>query len=181
MKKRLLSFLFIILMLVSTSSCKKEAPKTYSGSVMVYTTFDEITINDIKNDFEDTYGGVVLDYFYGNIDSISEKVNMSYMLEIPEADILLINDENALKEFKSKSFLTPYTSKENKKVLDEYKAKDGFSIITIDGDNRKYYAAVVTNGLNTENANLLIDYLLSKKTQKMLADKGLKTVRKDVK
>ena len=149
---------------------------------MVYTTFDANTINTIKKDFENTYKGLVLDYFYGDIDSISEKLIMSYELEVPEADIILIDKNKEFSTFKNSSFLKSYISKEEKYVQDEYKNEnDGYYVAVLDSNNNKYYVAVVSNGLNVENGELFIDYLLSKKTQEMLVNNGLKTVRNDIK
>ena len=181
--KRKLSIMFMIALTTFTLfACKGAEKKVYSGSVMVYTTFDETTINTIKTDFEDAYSGVVLDYFFGNMDSIEEKINMSFSLELPEADILLINSERDLQAFKNKSYLTPYTSKEDKKVVADYKAgQNGFYVVALNEDGSKNYVAVVSNSLNKENAELLIDYLLSKNCQKNLVNMGLKSVRNDVK
>ena len=182
MKKKLFILFSIVLATLSFCSCKKkEQPKVYSGSVMVYTTFDANTISTIKKDFENTYKGVVLDYFYGDISSITEKINMSFMLELPEADILLIDDKSALQTFKNNSYLKSYTSIEDKKVQDEYKdGNNGYYTAVLDG-NKKYYVVSVSNGLNAENSDLFIDYILSKKTQEMLVNNGLKTVRNDIK
>lgn len=182
MKKKLLVLLSIIAVILCFCSCKKEEKKTYAGSVMVYTTFDENTIKTIKNDFESLYSGVVLDYFYGDIDAIVEKVNMSFMLEIPEADIILIDSEKALQDLKNNSYLSSYVSKEDNKIKDEYKSsKNGAYTAVVDGNNNQYYVAVVSNGLNVENAELFEDYILSKSTQEMLTPLGFKTVRDDIK
>lgn len=183
MRKKLALLLVIAFAAVSLFACKGAGEKkVYSGSVMVYTTFDETTINTIKNEFEDAYSGVVLDYFFGDIDSIKEKIDMSFSLDIPEADIILINSEKDLQNFKNRSYITPYTSKEDKKVTEEYRAgKDGFYVVALNENDSKTYVAIVSNALNKDNAELLLDYLLSKKCQKSLVDMGLKSVRKDVK
>ncbi len=180
-----ITILFLILMISSILfiSCNNQNSKvTYSGSVMLYTTFDENVANDIKYSFEEKYEGIVLDYYFGNEDLIKDKLKSSYEIELPEADVIIIDDKNDLQSFKNSNYVTPYISKEDKKIKDEYKGiSDNYYVVASDENGKDRYIALVANSMNIDNAKLLIDYLLSKNGQVLLIKNNLKSVRKDIK
>ena len=164
-------------------SCKNQNSKiTYSGSIMLYATLDESVVNNIKYNFEEKYEGIVLDYYFGNADLVKDKIKSSFELDLPEADVIIIDNKNDLQNFKTSKNVTQYTSKEDKKIKDEYKGIcDDFYAVACNENGGEYYIALVSNSMNTDNAKLLIDYLLSKKGQEELIKDNLKSVRKDIK
>ena len=180
-----ISILFSLLIVSSLLfiSCNNQNSKTtYSGSVMLYATFEESVVNDIKYNFEEKYEGVVLDYYFGNADLVKDKLKSSYELDLPEADVIIIDDKNDLQNFKNSNYIAPYVSKENKKIKDEYKGIcDDYYIVASDENGKNSYIALVANSMNCDNAKLLIDYLLSKSGQEGLVKNNLKSVRKDIK
>ena len=184
MKKFLSIVLILVFCALAIVSCKKKAEPVYSGAVMLYAEVDEEIAKEIKSDFEQTYKGVVLDYFYGSFDRMKEKISEGYEIDsTPEADVILLSSKNKMAEILSNSWVEPYTSNEDKKVLNEYKNKEGYSpAFLIDkGDNiiEEYEIALLKGALNKGNGELLIDYLLSKKGQEKLASLGFKSVRKN--
>ena len=136
--KRILSILLVLLMTIGTlTSCKKKEPVVYSGSVMLYTTIDEEAAMVLKQSFEKEYPGVVLDYYYGDVDRVDRKIDVEFESGQPNADVVLLSDVLSLENMKSKSRLEVYESKEAKKIPKEYK------------DAENYYAAasVTTMGI----------------------------------
>ena len=134
MKKNFTIFLTLLMCIVSLYSCKKkEEPVIYSGSVMIYTTLDEPVIKAIKTDFENIYPGVVLDYYYGDIDRINNKLDIEYESGQINTDVVFLANELNLENLKQKSMITPYESKELKKISANYKEQNNY-----------YYAGAVT-------------------------------------
>ena len=78
--------------------------------------------------------------------------------------------------------MTAYISKEDKRIKDEYKGiLNDYYVVASDENGNENYIALVSNSMNTDNAKLLIDYLLSKNGQEGLIKNNLKSVRKDIK
>ena len=95
MKKIAILLSCIIVSSLSLISCKNQNSKiTYSGSVMLYTTLEESIVNDIKYNFEEKYEGIVLDYYFGNADLVKDKLKSSFELDLPEVDVIIINNKN---------------------------------------------------------------------------------------
>lgn len=183
MKRIVLALSIVIFNCFLLLSCKNQnSNMNYTGSVMLYTTFDESVVNDIKFSFEEKYEGIVLDYYFGNADLIKDKLKFSFELNLPEADVIIINNKDDLQSFKNANYLIKYSSKEDKKIKGEYKGiLDDYYVVASDESGNDNYMALVSNSMNTDNAKLLIDYLLSKKGQEGLIKNNLKSVRKDIK
>lgn len=183
MKKIAILLSCIIVSSLSLISCKNQNSKiTYSGSVMLYTTLEESIVNDIKYNFEEKYEGIVLDYYFGNADLVKDKLKSSFDLDLPEVDVIIINNKNDLQNFKNSNYVTEYISKEDKRIKDEYKGiLNDYYVVASDENGNENYIALVSNSMNTDNAKLLIDYLLSKNGQEGLIKNNLKSVRKDIK
>lgn len=183
MKKIVVLFASIMFSACMLISCNNQnLKKTYSGSVMLFATMEESVVNNIKYNFEEKYQGIVLDYYFGNADLIKDKLKLSYELDLPEADVIIIDDKNDLQSFKNSNYVTKYVSKEDKKIKDEYKrVLDDYYVVASNETGKDNYIALVSNSMNVDNAKLLIDYLLSKKGQEELVKDNLKSVRKDIK
>ena len=134
MKKTFIFFLITALSLSLFTSChKKEEVINYSGSVMLYTTLDEKVVKAIKAKFEETYPGVILDYYYGDVDRVMRKIDAEFESDQPNADVFYISNELNLEKLKSESKIVSYKSKEEKSIPNRFKDKDNF-----------YYAASIT-------------------------------------
>lgn len=133
MKKFLSIVLVFILTISMFSSCKKKNAEPLSGSVMLYTTIDEEVAMAIKSSFEKEYPGVVLDYYYGDLDRVNRKIDAEFESGQPNADVVFLSNVLSLEDMKSKSRLEAYNSNEAKKIPSEYKDKDNF-----------YFAGAVT-------------------------------------
>lgn len=132
--KKFLSLTLILFLSISLfSSCKKKNTEVYSGSVMLYTTIDEEVAIVLKSSFEKEYPGVVLDYYYGDLERVDRKINAEFESGQPNADVVFLSNVLTLEELKSKSRIEAYDSKEAKKIPLEYKDKDNY-----------YFAAAVT-------------------------------------
>lgn len=131
--KKIISIIMILVLGISLfSSCKKK-DIVYSGSVMLYTTVDEEVAMALKSSFEKEYPGVVLDYYYGDLDRVNRKIDAEFISGQPNADVVFLSNALTLEELKSKSRIEAYNSKEAKKIPEEYKDKDNF-----------YFAGAVT-------------------------------------
>lgn len=137
----LLCFVFVLLY-----GCKKKETIVYSGVVTVYaaTTFEDI--NDIKNDFEATYPGIVFDYYNSDVYDLKNTLTDELLSDEITVDVVYV--ENGLDEkfFDIDELVLPDTRKIKK--------------------NNKFIGklAVVKESLNKENGKLLVDYLLSKES-----------------
>lgn len=141
MKKILSIVLVLVLSIGLFSSCKKKEPQVFSGSVMLYTTIDESVAMALKQSFEKEYPGVVLDYYYGDVNRVSKKIDAEFESGQPNADVVFLSDILTLEDMKSKSRLEAYNSSEAKKIPAEYKDKGNF-----------YFAgAVTTMGIGFNN------------------------------
>lgn len=141
MKKFLSIVLILVLSISLFSSCKKKEPQVFSGSVMLYTTIDESVAMALKQSFEKEYPGVVLDYYYGDVDRVNKKIDAEFEAGQPNADVIFLSDVLTLEDMKSKSRLEAYNSSEAKKIPAEYKDKENF-----------YFAgAVTTMGIGFNN------------------------------
>lgn len=182
-RKVILTIVSIMCIILFISCGKKEKPKEiiYNGSVMLFSDMDVEIIKAIKTDFESSYKGVVLDYFNNDINTIKNKIDDSYDLDLPEADVVLSDDINIFNKLSTNKWLNQYVSKENKSIVDDYKVNgNDYHVVGIKNGN-KYMVAILSNSLNIDNGKLLIDYLLSKKGQELLVKSGIQTVRKDIK
>ena len=120
--KRVLSIILVFaLTIVMFASCKKNENITYSGSVMLYTTISEEAVADLKLSFEKEYPGVVLDYYYGDIDRVSRKIDTEYESGQMNADVVFLSDVLYIDDMKNNSRLEAYESKEARKIPKEYK------------------------------------------------------------
>ncbi|MBO6118915.1 MAG: extracellular solute-binding protein [Lachnospiraceae bacterium] len=136
--KRVLSIILVFaLTIVMFASCKKNENITYSGSVMLYTTISEEAVADLKLSFEKEYPGVVLDYYYGDIDRVSRKIDTEYESGQMNADVVFLSDVLYIDDMKNNSRLEAYESKEARKIPKEYK----------DSENYYFAGAVTTMGL----------------------------------
>ena len=124
MKKRLL-FMLALLLILNLFACNKKNTN-YSGSVMLYTTLDENAIRALKYAFEEEYKGMVLDFYYGDLDRVKNKIEIEFESGQPNADVVFISSPLTLEEFKNSGKIIKYVSKESKKIPDEYKDKDGY-------------------------------------------------------
>ena len=185
MKKKI----FIVILVSITCiwqmfGCGKKTEKKeiiYSGSVMLFSNLDVEIVKDIKKEFENTYKGIVLDYFTNESNIISTKVEESFSLDLPEADVIIVDDLELVNRFISNNWLNKYTSSEDKNVNDEFKEKDNNYYVLCSNDDSNYMIMLLSNSLNEDNGKLFVDYLLSKNAQEMLNKKGLKHIRKDIK
>ena len=151
MKKVLL---FLIVSVLALSACKKE-PVVLNGSVMLYTTVDETVAYALKQDFEKTYPGIVLDYYYGDSDRVDRKIDMEFESGQANADVVFLSNVLSLEDMKSKSRLEAYESKESKKINKNFK----------DSDNFYCAGAVTTMGIAfNKNPELGIDEKVAPKT-----------------
>ena len=183
-RKLFLSFIIVFSIVTILFSCgKKENTKEiiYNGSVMLYTNIDAEILKKIKEDFESTYKGIVLDYFNNNVNEISNKLEESFDLDLPEADIVICEDSNLFNRASSKKWFNLYESKEDKYISEDYKLNDKDYYIVFSKENDNFMMGLVSNSLNVDNGHLLVDYLLSKKGQELLVNNGLKSVRNDIK
>ena len=131
--KKVISIIMILVLSISLfSSCKKN-DVVYNGSVMLYTTIDEVAAMALKSSFEKEYPGVVLDYYYGDLDGVSGKLDLEFESGQPNADVVFLSSVLTLEDLKSKSRIEAYNSKEGKKIPAQYRDKDNF-----------YYAGAVT-------------------------------------
>ena len=137
MKKFLSIVLVLIMSMCLFSSCKKKEPIVYSGSVMLYTTIDETVASALKQSFEKEYPGVVLDYYYGDVDRVNRKIDVEFESGQPNADVVFLSDIFSLENMKDKSRLEAYATAEAKKIPDQYK----------DLENYYYAASVTTMGI----------------------------------
>ena len=184
MFKKIILTIFSILCIFSFISCgKKEKPKeiVYNGSVMLFSDMNAEIIKAIKTDFESSYKGVVLDYFNGDINTIKNKIDESYELDLPEADVVLSDDLSVFNKLLTNKWLNQYESKEVNSITDDYKINGNNYYVVGAKNSNKYMAGLLSNSLNADNGKLLIDYLLSKKGQELLVNSGIQTVRKDIK
>ena len=133
MKKILSIFLVIMMGICMFASCKKKSSEVFSGSVMLYTTIDESVAMALKQSFEKEYPGVVLDYYYGDLDRVNKKIDAEFEAGQPNADVVFLSDVLTLEDMKSKSRLEAYNSSEAKRIPAEYKDKENF-----------YFAGAVT-------------------------------------
>lgn len=137
MKKFLSILLTITLCICILTSCDEKKDIVYNGSVMLYTTIDETVALALKQSFEKEYPGVVLDYYYGDIDRINHKIDVEFDSGQPNADVVFLSDILSLEDMKAKSRLEVYDTKESKKIPNEYK----------DSENYYYAGSVTTMGI----------------------------------
>ncbi|MBR4315265.1 MAG: extracellular solute-binding protein [Lachnospiraceae bacterium] len=151
MKKFLSIALVLILSISMFSSCKKKNTEPLSGSVMLYTTIDEEVAMAIKSNFEKEYPGIVLDYYYGDLDSVNRKIDAEFDSGQINADVVFLSDVLTLEDMKSKSRLEAYKSSEAKKIPVAYK----------DNDNFYFAGAVTTMGIGINKSK---DFGIEEKT-----------------
>ncbi len=151
MKKFLSIALVVILSISIFPSCKKKNTEPLSGSVMLYTTIDEEVAMAIKSNFEKEYPGIVLDYYYGDLDVINKKIDAEFESGQPNADVVFLSDVLTLEDMKSKSRLETYKSSEAKKIPVAYK----------DNDNFYFAGAVTTMGIGINKSK---DFGIEEKT-----------------
>ena len=108
------------------TSCAKKEVKVLNGSVMLYTTIDETVAQALKQDFEKTYPGMVLDYYYGDSDRVDKKIDVEFESGQANADVVFLSNILSLEDMKSKSRLEAYESKESKKIIKDFKDKDNY-------------------------------------------------------
>lgn len=136
--RKVLSIILILILSISVfSSCVKKNSTAYSGSVMLYTTIDESVAFALKQSFEKEYPGVVLDYYYGDVDRVSRKIDVEFESGQPNVDVVFLSNVLSLENMKDKSRLEAYETKEAKKIPKEYK----------DLENYYYAASVTTMGI----------------------------------
>lgn len=173
----------LIAVLVFFFFIKKDKPKEiiYNGSVMLYSNINEDIIKKVKEDFEATYKGVVLEYFINDSNRLKTKIEESFDIDWPEADIVVCDDLSFFDKLSSSDRLIKYTSIEDKNIIDSYKTVNGAYSNLCYSDRDNYMMGLLSNSLNVDNGKLLADYLLSKKCQEILVNNGLKSIRKDLK
>ena len=164
MKKILSIFLVLMIGICLLTSCKKEEKIVYNGSVMLYTTIDEEAALALKQSFEKEYPGVVLDYYYGDIDRVNRKIDMEFESGQPNADVVFLSDFLTLEDMKAKNRIEAYKSKESKMIPETYKDKDNFyfagavKTMGIAFNKNAEYGIDVKNAPKTFNDFLTKDY-----------------------
>lgn len=116
----------MILSLIIFPSCAKKEQRALNGSVMLYTTLDEPVAMQLKMAFEEEYPSMVLDYYYGDIDRVTKKLDSEFENGQPNADVVFLSNVLSLEDLKSKSRLEEYESSESKKINKNFKDKENF-------------------------------------------------------
>ncbi len=162
MKKKLLSIILLIFTMAALFSCKKEEPIVYSGSVRIYTSLSAEEVQNLKEEFENKYKGIVLDYFYGETDTIKGMIDEELDLGQVEADVIFMGTFADMDDYKADGVIKAYESKSAKKIKDEYKDSESFYVgVSVPGD-RMVPIALINNALNEDNGKYLIDFILEK-------------------
>ena len=154
MKKKVISIILLIFAVLFLFSCKKEEKIVYSGAVMIYTSLSEDEIKKLKVDFENKYKGIVLDYFYGSVDTINHMIEDEIDLGQIETDVLFFGNEQDMINLVNKDALKKYSPNNLKEKNNDYYTNINVS------DNNSINLALVNNALNETNGKYLIDFIV---------------------
>lgn len=126
MKKIILSLFFILLVVFTILSCKKEVIEdiNYDGVVTLYSSMEPIELQVVKTAFENKYPGITLEYYSSTPENVANKLYLENKSGFINADLVWFDSMLGL-EYMDKELVENYVSKEAKKIPSKFKDKKG--------------------------------------------------------
>lgn len=135
MKKALIAILVVALALSMFVACSKKgessataetAKKTYSGTVMLYSSMQEAQLQAVKDAFEKAYPGITMEYYFASGGKVLTKMTTESQGGQIAADVVWLGDPCDYEGFKKNGWLEKYSSPEENHIAKAYIDPDGY-------------------------------------------------------
>lgn len=135
MKKALIAILIVALALCTIVACSKKgessataetAKKTYSGTVMLYSSMQEAQLQAVKDAFEKAYPGITMEYYFASGGKVLTKMTTEAQGGQIAADVVWLGDPCDYEGFKKNGWLEKYSSPEENHIAKAYIDPDGY-------------------------------------------------------
>ena len=126
MKKRLLIFFLVLLIIVSSVPLTFAAPKAKKEKLMVYTSMKEQLIGQIRDAFVKKYPNIQFDYYSAGAGKLMAKLATERQAGNIMVDVIWTSEIPDFYQLKREGMLEKYISPEAAKIVSPVKDPDGY-------------------------------------------------------